>query len=213
MAITSPLPGEGKTTVAVNLALTLAQRGSRVLLVDGDLRRGTIAAVFGIEQQPGLSDVLLEAVQFGKAKHSVQVSETGWLHVISCGRPFGNPAQLLGSTQAHTLFEFLRAEYDSVIVDTPPANVVADAAVIGAHSDGVIVVARAGVTECRRWRSPWISSSTCVPRWWVPFLTTSTSGAMLPTTRPTLLRAWGRLCPAHELSGRRRCPAVFVIGR
>ena len=147
MAITSPLPGEGKTTVAVNLALTLAQRGSRVLLVDGDLRRGTIAAVFGIEQEPGLSDVLLEAVQFGKAKHSVQVSETGWLHVISCGRPFGNPAQLLGATQAHALFEFLRAEYDSVIVDTPPANVVADAAVIGAHSDAVIVVARAGVTQ------------------------------------------------------------------
>jgi len=147
LAITSPLPGEGKTTVAVNLALTLARRGLRVLLVDADLRRGMIAPVFGIAEEPGVSDILLGMVHFGKAARSIAVTETGRLDVISRGSPSGNPAQLLGSTEAHALLESLRAEYDSVIVDTPPVNVVADASVLAVNSDGVIVVARAGVTE------------------------------------------------------------------
>jgi capsular exopolysaccharide synthesis family protein len=147
LTVTSPLPGEGKTTVAVNLALTLAQRGARVVLVDADLRCGTIAALFGIAQEPGLSDILLETTHFGKALHRIQVSATRDLHVISRGRSSDSPAQLLGSAQTHTLLGSLREGYDSVIVDTPPTNVVADAALVGAQSDGVIVVARSGVTE------------------------------------------------------------------
>jgi len=147
LAITSPLPGEGKTTVAVNLAVTLARRGARVLLVDADLRCGVIATLFGMTRTPGLSDLLLGAAQFEHAAQSILVSETLWLDVVGRGRPFDNPLQLLGAPQTRTLLASLRAEYDSVIIDTPPANLVADAAVIGTLCDGVIVVARAGVTD------------------------------------------------------------------
>ena len=145
--VTSPLPAEGKTTVAANLALTLARRGARVLLVDADLRRGTIARVFGIAREPGLSDVLLGTAEFQKATHSIPVNETEYLHLLTRGRACHDPVYLLGSAPAHALFRSLRDQYDSIIVDTPPVNVVADASVIGAHSDAVIVVARAGVTD------------------------------------------------------------------
>ena len=147
LVITSPLPGEGKTTVAVNLAVTLARRGARVLLVDADLRCGVVADLMGITPTPGLSDVLLEAVPFADATCSVAVTETRWLDVVSRGRPFDNPLQLLGAAPLRALVASLRAQYDSVIIDTPPANLVADAAVIGTLCDGVIVVARAGVTD------------------------------------------------------------------
>jgi len=145
--VTSPLPAEGKTTVAANLALTLARRGARVLLVDADLRRGTIARVFGIAREPGLSDVLLGTAEFQKATHSIPVNETEYLHLLTRGRACHDPVYLLGSAPAHALFRSLRDQYDSIIVDTPPVNVVADASVIGAHSDAVIVVARVGVTD------------------------------------------------------------------
>jgi polysaccharide biosynthesis transport protein len=147
LMVTSPLPGEGKTTVAVNLAITLARRGTRVLLMDGDLRRGTIATVFGTRQDPGLSDILLGTVRLGDAARAVPVSETQCVHVLGCGRPYENPIELLGSTQFSALLASLRERYDSIIVDTPPANVVADPSMVAAHSDGVIVVARAAVTQ------------------------------------------------------------------
>lgn len=145
--VTSPLPGEGKTTVAVNLALTLGHRGARVLLMDGDLRHGTVATVLGFPREPGLSEVLLGTVELRKAMHSMLVHETGCLHVVSRGKACRNPVHLLDSIQARTLLGSLREQYDSVIVDTPPANVVADASVLAAQSDGVLVVARAAVTE------------------------------------------------------------------
>lgn len=149
LTVTSPLPGEGKTTVAVNLALTLARRGARVLLMDADLRRGAIATVFRIPQEPGVSDVLLDRAYIRKAVHSIPISDTGYLHVLARGKASDNPAQLLGSSQARSLLGALREEYDSIIVDTPPTNVVADASLIAVHSDGVIVIARAGITEAQ----------------------------------------------------------------
>jgi succinoglycan biosynthesis transport protein ExoP len=146
-AITSALPGEGKTTVAVNLARTLAQRGLRVLLVDGDLRQGTISTVLGIPRAPGLADVLGGMVQFATAASGVWVSGTGSLRVLSRGRACENPLALLDSKQATTLLRSLRDDFDLIIVDCPPANVVADTSVIAMHSDAVIIVARAAITD------------------------------------------------------------------
>jgi capsular exopolysaccharide synthesis family protein len=145
LMVTSPLPGEGKTTVAVNLAITLAEHGGRVLLMDADLRRGAVAEALEIAHQPGLSDILLASVRFQEATQEIPVGQTAVLRVITCGESVRNPPALLG-TQIESLLMLLRQEYDAIVVDTPPVNVVADAAVIGAHSDGVIVVARAGVT-------------------------------------------------------------------
>jgi capsular exopolysaccharide synthesis family protein len=145
LMVTSPLPGEGKTTVSVNLAITLAHNGGRVLLIDADLRRGAVAEALGIAHQPGLSEILLGSVAYREATKEISISETARLRVITCGRPVHNPGALLG-TRIQPLLESLREEYDAIVVDTPPVNVVADAAVIGAQSDGVIVVARAGVT-------------------------------------------------------------------
>lgn len=146
-AVTSALPGEGKTTVAVNLATTLAHRGLRVLLIDGDLRQGTVASALGIARTPGLSDVLKGSVPFATAASSVPVRGAGSLQVLSCGAACENPIYLLGSLQAAALIGSLREQFDTIIVDTPPVNVVADASVIATQTDAVIIVARAGSTE------------------------------------------------------------------
>jgi succinoglycan biosynthesis transport protein ExoP len=146
MVVTSPLSGEGKTTVAVNLALTLAQGGTRVLLIDGDLRRGAVAAALGISQEPGLSDILRGSLPPFDAIQELPASNHDRLHVISCGRHTQNPLPLL-STELANLLAALRSEYDTIIVDTPPLNVVADAKLVSALSDGVLMVVLAGVTS------------------------------------------------------------------
>jgi capsular exopolysaccharide synthesis family protein len=146
-AVTSALPGEGKTTVAVNLATTLTRRGLRVLLIDGDLRQGTVASLLGMARTPGLSDVLMGTVPFGTAASMVPVRGTGSLHVLSRGTASENPIHLLGSLQVGALLGALREQFDTIVVDTPPVNVVADASVIATQMDAVIVVARAAFTE------------------------------------------------------------------
>jgi capsular exopolysaccharide synthesis family protein len=146
LIVTSPLPGEGKTTVAVNLALTVAEHGGRVLLIDADLRRGGVAELLGLACEPGLSDVLLGSVSFRAAIQDVASGELAHLRFMGCGRAVHNPPALLG-TQIESLLRSLRTEFESIIIDTPPINVIADAAAIGAHGDGVVVVARAGVTH------------------------------------------------------------------
>ena len=146
VVFTSPLPGDGKTTVAANLAVTLAMRGLRVLLIDADFRRGRIAQLFGLQQRPGLAEVLSEPAVLRDAVQPVPVSGDGALYCIATGAPPLIPSQLLGSDTMRSLIKTLEQSFDRIIIDSPPLNVVSDAAVLGGSGFEVIVVARAGVT-------------------------------------------------------------------
>jgi len=147
VVITSPLAGDGKTTCAVNLAITLALRGSRPLLMDVDLRRGVIHSALGGERSPGVSEILSNKVSFEEAVRTVKVGEHGTLHYLATGSIPANPTALLQSSELPTLLARLTAEYDMVVIDSPPANIISDATVLGLNADVVLVVARAGMTD------------------------------------------------------------------
>jgi polysaccharide biosynthesis transport protein len=137
---TSSLSGEGKSTVAVNLACALAETGARVLLVDADLRRPTVATALGIEGGAGLTSALL-----GQAPWADLVQEwgTAGLAVLPSGPIPPNPAELLGSPAMEGLIEQVRAAYDYVVVDTAPVLAVTDGVVLSRFVDGTLVVANA----------------------------------------------------------------------
>jgi capsular exopolysaccharide synthesis family protein len=145
--ITSALPGEGKTTNAVNLSLALAHRGSKVLLVDCDLRRGLLHSVFEGPREPGLTNLVWGQVSFEDARRRIAVGPDGVLDYLTTGALPPNPTSLVESSTMRNLLTWWRDEYDHVILDTPPVNVITDAALLGAHADGVVLIARAGVTQ------------------------------------------------------------------
>jgi len=146
--VTSALPGDGKTTIATNLALALARSGRRVLLIDADLRGGRIARALALSRSPGLADVLNGSVRAAQAIQEFTRLSAGHgsLHVMTTGAPTTTPTRLLASSLAGELFAWARATYDMVIVDTPPVTSIADATILAPHSDGVVLVARSGVT-------------------------------------------------------------------
>ncbi len=147
VVFTSAEPGEGKTTSVVNLALSLTHRGSHVLLIDADLRRGTVHTVFEQAREPGFADVLQGKVSFERACRSIQVDEGGVLHYLTSGTLPSNPSGLLASPSVKSLLASLRDRYEMIIIDSPPVNMMTDAALLGSSADGVIVVARAGMTH------------------------------------------------------------------
>jgi polysaccharide biosynthesis transport protein len=140
VAVTSATAAEGKSTVASNLATALAETGARVLLVDADLRRPSVADVLGLEGGVGLTTVLA-----GQADVDDVVQEWGsaGLRVLPSGAVPPNPAELLGSPAMRRLIAELRARYDHVVVDTTPVLPVADASVLSRLVDGLVVVANA----------------------------------------------------------------------
>jgi tyrosine-protein kinase Etk/Wzc len=144
ICVTSPGPGEGKSTTAANLAITLAQQGAHTLLVDADLRRPLVHRAFNLVQEPGLTDVLVGASQLREA---IRPNVIPKLDILPAGALPPNPSELLGSEAMHRLHEQLRTQYDTVIFDSPPTLAVTDAAVLGASTDAVILVLRAGETE------------------------------------------------------------------
>ncbi len=147
LVFTSPLPRDGKSTTAANLAITLSQQGSSVLLVDGDLRRGVLNTVFGLPREPGLSELLVGTNGFAETLQTVDLGESGTMDFLSTGTLPPNPAELLGSQRMVDLMAHMSNIYDLVIVDAPPLTVVTDAAVVGTKADGVVMVSRASYTE------------------------------------------------------------------
>ena len=147
LALTSALPGEGKTTTAVNLALTLCQRGLSVCVIDADLRRPQLHEIFHIAREPGLSEVLSGLQTFAGAYRPVEIGDGHQLAILTAGAQGGNAPALVGSTRMRTLLSELREQFDLVILDTPPVNILTDAALLGVNADGVIVVVRAGSTD------------------------------------------------------------------
>ena len=148
IVITSALPGDGKTTTSVNLAVTLAHQGQRVILIDAETRRGTVHDVFGIPPAPGFFDLMYGQASPGECIRRVQMEGGGTIDVLPLGSaPSVNPADLLVAGRLQPLFERLRAQYDYVLIDTPPLNLFTDAALIGAHADALLLVARADKTD------------------------------------------------------------------
>ena len=144
VAVTSPGPREGKTTTAVNLALTLAQSGRRTILVDGDLRRSSVHRAFGLVQDPGLTDVLVGTVS---AAEAIRPEVAPSLDLLPSGSTPPNPSELLGSSAMDALVMELRHDYEYIIMDTPPALPVTDAAVVSITADATMLVVRSGDTE------------------------------------------------------------------
>lgn len=143
IVVTSPLPGDGKSTTAANLAVTIAASGQQVVLIDGDLRRPMVATVFGLVEGAGLTDVLSDRATLGDVAQPV--GELGTLRVVGAGRVPPNPSEVLGSARMRELLLTL-SESATVIVDAPPLIPVTDAAVLSNSADGAIVVAMVGKT-------------------------------------------------------------------
>jgi len=137
IVISSSIPAEGKTTIAINLAVSLADTGARVILIDADLRRPSIAEYMGIEGQVGLTTVLI-----GRAdvKDVVQPFGTSSLDLLPAGQVPPNPSELLGSAAMGSLLERLSASYDMVLLDSPPLLPVTDAVVLSKMAGGAVVI-------------------------------------------------------------------------
>lgn len=146
VVFTSAAPGDGKSTSSSNLAITLAQQGLRSIVIDADMRRGTMHEALETTARPGLSDYLLGGLSLEQVIRRIDLAGAIF-DFIPTGTLPPNPAELLASTRMQALLEHLEGEYDAVTFDAPPLNVVTDAAVLGAHTDGVVLVVRAGVTD------------------------------------------------------------------
>ena len=158
--VTSTGPEEGKTVTAINLSITMAQKGELVLLIDGDMRKSIIHKVLGLEKEPGLSDVLMGTANFESVIHNITdvlIGGLNWdsivktpgidnLHIMTAGSSVPNPSELLSSPEADNLFKKLKERYNYIVWDCPPVLPVTDVLIIGPKNEILTLVYRAGRT-------------------------------------------------------------------
>lgn len=145
IAITSAGPAEGKSTVAANFAIALAQAGSKVLIIDSDLRKPKIHKLFCLPNNIGLTNILIEHMNW--EEYIASVEELPNLYVMTSGPIPPNPTEILGSERMMGLISKIKEKFNFVILDTPPVGVVTDAAVISSYVDGAILVVASGNVE------------------------------------------------------------------
>ncbi len=148
IGVVSANRGEGKSTIAINLAISFAQANKKVIVVDCDMRLPTIGAKIGINSKPGLSNYLAgnEDVRGQLIQHVDEYS----IDVLASGDIPPDPTKLLGSEQMHSLIALLKEYYDYVILDFPPVTVVTDAVILSSVVDGYLVVVRHGLSEFQK---------------------------------------------------------------
>ncbi len=144
VVVSSANPGEGKSTTTVNIAVSLAQAGKKILLIDADMRKPVQHITFKIKNKNGLSDILAD---MGKFEDIVQKTSIENLSIITSGAKPPNPSELLSSDSFKEMIEKVKNDYDYIIIDTPPINVVSDAIVIKDYIAGVVLVVRHNFTR------------------------------------------------------------------
>lgn len=141
IVVTSSGPGEGKSTVISNLAVTMAQADKRILLIDADLRKPRLHKIFSLFNRNGLTTVLSEELDYKNVINSTEVDN---LDILTSGPIPPNPAELLGSNRMREFLEKVKEDYDIVLLDAPPIGVVTDAAILSTKCDGTILVCAVG---------------------------------------------------------------------
>ncbi|MCM3412414.1 CpsD/CapB family tyrosine-protein kinase [Metabacillus litoralis] len=144
LMITSPSNGEGKTTAAVNLAISISQQGEKVLLIDANLRRPKLQQAFNIKETKGLTDVLIEGIPLEEAVFQTQI---GQLDVLSSGTIPPNPAEIIGSGAMSRFLIEARKEYNVVIFDCPPVLETTETKLLAGQCDGVVLTLNSGRTD------------------------------------------------------------------
>src|SRR6266853_6979780 len=144
LLVTSSMPGEGKTTTAVNTAVSLAQTGASVVIIDADMRRPRLRSIFGLSDRTGLSSILSSEVSEAAMLAMISSDEETGLQVLTSGPMPPNPAELLGSDQMRRLMTVLQSQFTHVVVDSPPVSAFTDGVLIASMVDGFLLVVHGG---------------------------------------------------------------------
>ena len=143
IGVTSAQPSEGKSTVSVNLAYSLAELGKGVLVIDGDMRRPAVHEIVGASQTPGISEILTGKSGLNESIVRYKSTADGTVFdIIPGGEISDHPSELLNSSRFSKMLEVVSAVFDYVVVDLPPVNAVIDAVNVAKHTDGLVVVLR-----------------------------------------------------------------------
>ncbi|MBC7795769.1 MAG: polysaccharide biosynthesis tyrosine autokinase, partial [Pyrinomonadaceae bacterium] len=144
LLVTSSVPSEGKTTTAVNTAISLAQTGAKVLLVDADMRRPRLHAIFSISNDAGLSSILSSQMTDAEVLNTIQQDAATNLYLLPSGAVPPNPAELIGSEQMTRMLNLMEENFAHVVIDSPPISSFTDGVLIASMVSGVLLVVHAG---------------------------------------------------------------------